>query len=158
MRSVARLGGLLLAVSCAVAMAQPTQMVANANTTPQSAQVTQAFGTLLSVTVKDASNAPVSGVVVTFTAPAQTVASGTFANGTGTTQATTDINGVATASAFTANTHAGGPYNVTAAATGLTTVNFALTNTAGPATQMTANANTTPQSAQVTQAFGTALG
>ncbi len=136
----------------------PTQMTANTGTTPQSAQVTKAFGTLLGVTVKDASNNPIPGLVVTFAAPAQTVASGTFANSTGTTQATTDANGVATATVFTANKIAGGPYNVSATATGLTTVNFALTNTPGPATQMAANAGTTPQSASISAAFGTLLG
>src|ERR1035441_3430211 len=64
----------------------------------------------------------------------------------------------ATATIFTANTHAGGPYNVAATATRLTSVNFVLTNSAGPATQMTANAGATPQSAQVTHAFVTLLG
>jgi len=46
---------------------------------------------------------------------------------------------------------------VTAAATGLTTVNFSLTNTAGTATTMTVNAGTTPQSATVNTAFANAL-
>jgi hypothetical protein len=135
-----------------------TQMTANAGATPQSASVSTAFGAPLGVTVEDASNNPVQGIVVTFTAPAQTGASGTFANATGTTQATTNANGVATATAFTANTHSGGPYNVTATATGLPAVNFALTDTAGAATQMTANTGTTPQSAKISTAFGTSVG
>ena len=134
-----------------------TQMTANAGATPQSAQVTQAFGTLLGVIVLDANNNPVQGALVTFTAPGSG-ASGTFANGTATTQATTNASGAATATIFTANTHAGGPYNVAATATRLTSVNFVLTNSAGPATQMTANAGATPQSAQVTHAFVTLLG
>jgi hypothetical protein len=46
---------------------------------------------------------------------------------------------------------------VTAAATALTTVNFSLTNTAGTATQMAANAGTTPQSATINTAFANAL-
>ena len=66
---------------------------------------------------------------MTFTAPSSG-ASGTFANNTNTTQATTGSNGIATATAFTANTQPGGPYNVTASATGLTPVNFSLTNLA----------------------------
>ncbi len=136
----------------------PNQMTTNAGATPQSAKVSTAFGTLLGVTVKDASSNPIQGIVVTFTAPAQTAASGTFANNTGTTQATTDVNGLATATVFTANTHAGGPYNVAASATGLTAVNFALTNTAGTPTQMTANAGSTPQSAKVSTAFANPLG
>src|SRR5947199_147208 len=73
-----------------------TQMAANAATTPQSAKISAAFGTVLSVTVKDAGNNPVSGISVTFAAPA-TGASGTFANGTTTTIATTNASGVATA-------------------------------------------------------------
>lgn len=79
-------------------------MMANAATTPQAAQVTTAFGTALAVTVTDGNSYPVEGVVVTFTAPAQTGPSGTFANNTGATQATTGANGVATATMFTANT------------------------------------------------------
>src|SRR5207253_46310 len=48
-----------------------------------------------------------------------------------------------------------GAYNVTATAGALTT-NFALTNTAGPAAVITANAGT-PQSATISTAFSTAL-
>ena len=79
--------------------------------------------------MKDAGNNPVSGVVVTFTAPTSG-ASGTFAGGLNT--ATTNASGVATSAAFTANATAGA-YNVTAT-TGALTANFALTNTAGAAT------------------------
>lgn len=61
-------------------------------------------------------------------------ASGTFANGMLTPQATTSGSGVATATAFTANATARGPYNVAVAASGLPTVNFALTNTDTSAT------------------------
>ncbi len=106
-----------------------SQMTANLGTTPQSAKVSTAFGTLLSVTVEDIANNPVQGVQVTFTAPSSG-ASGTFANNTITTQATTNSSGVATATIFTANTQAGGPYGVTASATGVTAVNFLLTNLA----------------------------
>jgi Beta-propeller repeat len=105
----------------------PSQMAGN--TAPQSTLVSTAFGTQLSVTVEDIDNNPVQGVLVTFTAPSSG-ASGLFANNTTTTQATTNLNGVATASIFTANAQAGGPYNVTASATGLTAVNFSLTNLA----------------------------
>lgn len=106
-----------------------SQMAANAGGTPQSALVSTAFGTLLSVTVEDIDNSPVQGTAVTFTAPASG-ASGTFANNTNTTQATTNSSGVATATVFSANTQAGGPYNVIASAAGLTPVNFSLTNLA----------------------------
>jgi hypothetical protein len=105
-----------------------TQMTANANTTPQSATTGAPFGTLLGVTVKDSFSNPVQGVSVTFTAPPQTGPSGTFANTMGTTSATTDASGIATATAFTANANGGGPYNVVASATGLSLVSFALTN------------------------------
>jgi len=131
-------------------------MTSNMGTTPQTATINTAFGTLLAVTVLDANSNPVQGVPVTFTAPAGG-ASGTFANSTNMTTAMTGSNGVATATTFTANTVAGGPYTVTAAATGLTTVNFSLTNTAGTASTMTPNAGTTPQSATVYMAFGTSL-
>jgi hypothetical protein len=76
------------------------------------------FTTPLSATVEDQYGNPVAGNSVTFTAPA-TGASGTFANGTDTTTASSGSNGVAVASAFTANTTAG-TYAVTAAATGVT--------------------------------------
>jgi hypothetical protein len=94
----------------------------------QSATVSTAFANPLIATVTDANSNPVQGVSVTFTAPASG-ASGTFANGTATETDTTDVNGNATSSAFTANSTAGGPYNVVASSTGLTSVNFAETNT-----------------------------
>lgn len=97
----------------------------------QSATVTTAFTTVLGATVVDSDQNPVSGVTVTFTAPASGP-TGTFANGTNTTTATTDSSGVASASAFTANGTSGGPYTVTATASGVDTpANFALTNTGG---------------------------
>ena len=101
-------------------------MTANAGTTPQSATISTAFANALAVTVKDAVGNPVSGVNVTFTAPALG-ASGLFSNSTGTITLPTNTSGIASA-AITANATAGGPYTVTAAATGLTTVNFSLTN------------------------------
>jgi hypothetical protein len=132
-----------------------TSMTANAGTTPQSTTISIAFANALAVTVNDAGSNPVSGVNVTFTAPASG-ASGVFSNTTTTITVATDASGVATA-AFTANATVGGPYTVTAAASGLTTVNFSLTNTAGAATSMTANAGTTPQSATISTAFANPL-
>lgn len=93
----------------------------------QSTVAGTAFATRLGATVTQGGT-PKSGVVVTFTAPASG-ASGTFANGTATTNATTNGSGVATASIFTANATAGS-YTVTASATGATSATFALTNTA----------------------------
>ena len=132
----------------------PSSMTANAGATPQSAAINTAFATALSVTVKDAGNNPVSGVSVTFTAPSSGV-SGLFGNSSITSTATTNASGVASAP-FTANATAGG-YMVAAAAAGLTTVNFSLTNTAGAPSSMTANVGATPQSAAINTAFVTAL-
>jgi hypothetical protein len=104
-------------------------MSAVSGTTPQSAAVGAAFGTALAVTVVDQFSNPVNGVQVTFTAPSSG-ASGVFSDSTNNvTTATSGTNGVATAATFTANSTTGGPYNVVASATGLTSVNFALTNT-----------------------------
>jgi hypothetical protein len=72
------------------------------------------------------------GVSVTFTAPASG-ASGLFADaGTpaATDTETTDANGNATSTVFTANATAGDFYSVVASSTGLTSVNFLLNNTA----------------------------
>jgi hypothetical protein len=104
----------------------PTSMAANPGTTPQTASVNKPFANALAVTVKDGGTNPVPGVNVTFTAPGSG-ASGTFSNNTATITVVTNASGVASAT-FTANGNAGGPYNVTAAAAGLTTVNFSLTN------------------------------
>jgi hypothetical protein len=105
--------------------------------TPQTAQVNTAFANPLEVQVVDsggfATNDP--GVVVTFTPPAQTGPSVTFAGGVNT--ATTNAAGLATSVAITANGNAGGPYNVSASATvagALQTCNFSLTNTSIPVT------------------------
>jgi YVTN family beta-propeller protein len=94
----------------------------------QSAEVGEAFAVPLQATVKDSVGNTFSGATVAFTAPG-TGAGGTFANGTATDTETTDPNGVATASAFTANTTAGS-YVVTASVSGVsTTASFNLTNT-----------------------------
>src|SRR5258706_143026 len=79
---------------------------------------------------------------VTFTAPGAG-ASGLFSNLTTTITVVTNASGIA-AAPFTANATAGGPYIVTAASAGLTTVNFSLTNTAGAPPPVTANAPATP--------------
>jgi len=99
----------------------------------QSATILTAFGAPLVANVVDGFSNPVQGVSVTFTAPSSG-ASGLFADGgvpALTDMETTDANGNATSTVFTANAIVGGPYNVVASATGLTSVNFALTNNAG---------------------------
>jgi hypothetical protein len=98
--------------------------------TPQSTTVSTAFAAPLVATVLDSDSNPVSGVAVTFTAPASG-ASGLFTSNSTTTETdTTNASGVATSSAFTANAIVGGPYNVIATSGALTPVNFVLTNTA----------------------------
>ncbi|MGA2536290.1 MAG: choice-of-anchor Q domain-containing protein, partial [Terracidiphilus sp.] len=132
-----------------------SSMTANSGTTPQTATVNTAFTNALAVTVEDMYGNPVSGASVTFTAPGSG-ASGKFSNSTATITVTTNASGVASAP-FTANGMAGGPYTVSAASAGLTTQNFTLTNTAGAASSMSANAGTTPQTATVNTAFANAL-
>jgi hypothetical protein len=105
--------------------------IAASSGTPQSATVNTAFGASLVALVKDASNHPVSGVTVTFTAPS-TGASGTFPGSSLTATATTNGSGLATAPTFTANTTAGA-YSVTASASGAGSAGFSLTNNAGAA-------------------------
>jgi hypothetical protein len=97
--------------------------------TPQSARVNTQFTNALVATVMNGGQQPVSGVQVTFTAPA-TGTSGTFANGTDSDTETTNASGMATSTAFTANGGVG-TYTVTATvASGAEPANFTLTNTA----------------------------
>src|SRR5262249_32661068 len=113
----------------AAALSAPSGSVTATGGTPQSTAINTAFATALQATVRDASNNPVSGVTVTFTAPG----SGASANFSGslTATATTNSSGVATASALTANGTAGS-YTVTGSASGVPTpANYNLTNTGG---------------------------
>jgi hypothetical protein len=131
----------------------PAAKVTATSGSGQNTAISTAFAAPLVATVTDAGNNPVSGVVVNFTPPAGG-ASGTFAGGVNT--ATTNASGVATSAVFTANTTAGGPYNVVASATGATSANFALTNKTGPAAKVAATSGT-PQSAAINVAFGAPL-
>src|SRR5439155_970831 len=103
----------------------PTE-IGRASRRAKSAIMSAAFANEIAVTVKDAGSNPVYGVNVSFTA-AGSRASGVFSDSTTSIIVVTNALGVASAP-FTANTTAGGPYAVTAAATGLTPVNFSLTN------------------------------
>jgi uncharacterized protein len=127
----------------------PASITATAGT-PQSATVGTAYSVKMSAVVNDASNNPVAGVTVTFTAPS-TGATGTFANGTHVKTAVTAANGVAVASVFTANTKAAS-YTVTATVSSLPPANFSLTNTAGAPASIAATAGT-PQSTPAGTAF-----
>ncbi|HXY51167.1 MAG TPA: kelch repeat-containing protein [Terriglobales bacterium] len=121
--------------------------------TPQSAVISTAFSSPLVVTVDDSDGNPVSGVSVTFLAPANG-ASGTFAGGVNT--ATTNSAGVATSAVFTANAMTGS-YTVGASVAGVSTsANFALTNTTGKPASVIASSGT-PQSAAVNTAFASPL-
>ena len=93
----------------------------------QSAIINSTFATALQAKVTDVNDNPVSGVVVTFNAPANG-SSGTFANNTTTNTAMTDTNGVATAESFSANGTAG-LYSVSASINGgSTSTSFNLIN------------------------------
>ncbi|MFM7593255.1 MAG: beta strand repeat-containing protein, partial [Isosphaeraceae bacterium] len=98
----------------------------------QSATVATAFGAALKVRATDSFGNPVAGVTVTFALPA-TGASASLTGGVLT--GVTGSDGVATSAGVTANTVAGN-YTVTASASGLGSVNFSLTNTAGAAAAM----------------------
>lgn len=112
-------------------MSGPPADIEATSGTPQSADVDTAFTDPLVANVTDEFGNPVSGASVTFTAPGAGVPSGLFENGTKTETDVTDADGNATSTTFTANNHAGGPYNVKATVTGLPAVDFSLTNTAG---------------------------
>src|SRR4029077_17581922 len=102
--------------------------IAAASGTPQSAAINTSFAAPMVTTVLDSGANPDSGVLVTFSAPA-TGASGTFMNGTTTETETTDANGMATSTVFSANGTTGGPYTVTATVAGVSTPpDFSLTN------------------------------
>ena len=119
----------------------------------QSTPISTTFATALSAKVTDANNNPISGEVVTFTAPISG-ASGTFGNASNIYIAATDASGIVTTTAFTANSVAGS-YAVTANFGSVATASFNLTNTVGAA----ANFITTGggQSATVNTAFSQPL-
>ncbi|MEY2482408.1 MAG: hypothetical protein QOK24_936 [Verrucomicrobiota bacterium] len=105
--------------------------------TPQSTAVNTAFPIALKATVTESDN-PVSGISVTFTAPASGP-SGTFSSGN-TATVVTDANGVATAPTFTANSTPGS-YTVAATVIGIATpANFSLTNIVGAVTHFSVSA------------------
>ena len=90
----------------------------------QSIPISTAFGTALQVQLTDSNNNPVTGATVTFNViPGTSGASGTF---TGSANATTDANGMASAPALTANSIPG-QFTVTASSGSLSTA-FTLTN------------------------------
>jgi hypothetical protein len=120
--------------------------------TPQSSGIGTTFGALLLAKVVDSGQNPVGGAIVTFRAPA-TGASGTFADtGTGTTAATTNAAGVATASAFTANGMSGADMVMATVGGVPVPATFNLTNSAGAIASIMATSGT-PQSTLINTAF-----
>jgi hypothetical protein len=133
----------------------PPASIAATSGSLQDAQISTAFGVPLVATLVDGNQNPVSGVSVTFTAPA-TGASGIFASNSSNTETdTTGANGQATSSAFTADATAGA-YAVTATVTGVTPASFELTNIIGALVAIAATSGT-PQSAPVNATFATRL-
>jgi hypothetical protein len=99
----------------------------------QSAPINTAFGTALTVVVKDAGGVTIPSQSVTFTAPSSG-ASGTFSNSSNTITGNTNGSGQLSET-FTANGTAGGPYSVTAKAGSVSaSPAFALTNNGTAAT------------------------
>ena len=132
----------------------PVVAIAATSGSGQSATVGAPFTNPLVATVTTGGS-PTSGVTVTFTAPASG-ASGTFTGGTNTETDTTNASGVATSTAFTANTTAGA-YAVTASVAGASTpASFSLTNTAEAPASITATSGT-PQIASINAAFAAPL-
>ena len=124
----------------------------------QDADTNGAFGDPLVATVVDQYGNPVSGATVTFAAPASG-ASGVFASNTSNTEMdTTDTNGQATSSAFTANATVGAYAVVAVVSTriGTTSVNFNLANITGTLISI-APTSGTPQTAPVNSAFAAPL-
>jgi hypothetical protein len=121
----------------------------------QSTQVYQPFDTALQATVRDASNNPLGGVPVTFTAPA-TGASGTFAGGALSATALSDANGVASAPTFTANGTTGSYSVGISLGSGTTTTAIGLTNTLGTPAAIVPSGGT-PQGAKISTVFGSPM-
>ena len=134
--------------------AGPASVTATAGT-PQAAAIQGTFSIALQATVRDSGGNGVSGVSVTFTAPASGP-SGTFAGGSSSVVAVTNASGVATATAYTANTKAG-TYTVNAAVAGVgTAAAFNLTNNAGAPASVSVVAGN-GQSAAIGTTFATAM-
>jgi uncharacterized delta-60 repeat protein len=104
----------------------PSNIVVNSGS-GQSATINSAFANPLRVKVTDVNGNPVSGVAVSFAAPANG-AGGTFANNTATITTTTDANGLATASTFAANSNAGSYAIVASINGGSPSTGFGMTN------------------------------
>lgn len=120
----------------------------------QTERVGQALATPFEVAITDQYGNDLSGLNVTFTAPASGP-SGTFAGSqTNSETDATNGSGVATASSFTAGPHAGS-YKVQASVAGLNPVDFSVTNQVGPPRSLQIFSNN--QSAKIDQPFALPL-
>jgi uncharacterized protein YhjY with autotransporter beta-barrel domain len=114
----------------------PPSSISATNGATQSAIVSTGFVTPLQVTVLDASNNPVNGVTITFTAP-NSGASATLSSSTATTNSSGIASVDATANAVT------GSYTISASVSGVgTTASFNLTNTVAPLAITTSSLST----------------
>jgi predicted outer membrane repeat protein len=105
-----------------------TLIINNGN--DQATGVNTAFVTPLAVYAQDINGNPVSGLTITFTAPASG-ASGTFTGtGTNTTTANTNASGIATAPTFTSNNTLDA-FTVAASAAGFSSADFQMAISAG---------------------------
>ena len=129
-------------------------MTPNAGTTPQSASVNTAFGNALAVTVTDAHNNPVSGVVTSSRRQAR-VHRGCLVIAQPSFRRMTNVSGVATAP-FTANSTAGG-HSVTAGGVRSHDSLFLVDELGGAAASITPLTGTTPQASTVNLTFAVAL-
>ncbi|MBR9822679.1 MAG: hypothetical protein GYB51_16970, partial [Rhodobacteraceae bacterium] len=129
--------------------AGPAASLAVSSGSGQSTAVSTAFASALVVTVTDAGGNPVAGETVSFSAPGSG-ASASLSAASGVTDGSGQVSITATA-----NSTAGG-YNVTASSGALTPVDFALTNTAGPAASLAVSSGS-GQSTAVSTAFASAL-
>lgn len=129
----------------------PASVTVNNGGGTQSTPIDMAFGTALSVTVKDAGGVAIPNFNVTFTATTGSNGqSGTFSNSTNTIQVATNASGIANAGTFTANSKVGS-YTASAAA-GSASATFNLTNVPGtPATIALTSGNS--QNAVIDTAF-----
>lgn len=133
--------------------AQPLLTIAATSGTPQSAPINQQFPNKLQATVTDSTGKPVANAQVTFTAPSSG-ASGTFANGTATDVETTNANGAATSTTFTANATSGSYVVNATVSNGRSPAPFNLANNAPSSINAQAG---TPQSTAINSVFMIAL-
>ncbi len=126
-------GALTAATSNTFAIiAAPAAKLTVSSGSGQTATVNTGFGNRLVALATDSYGNPVSGVAVTFAAPADP---GAVFGASATANATTTAAGLATSNAISADTTAGS-YQVTASAAGTSSAAFDLTNTPGAPTQL----------------------